>query len=99
MARLRPTEVRAVVELLDSPAEDVTALAESVIQKIDDLRSKRPLYAAVIHQPRLGLFVYGPYDTQKQAEKALSTDIVAAVEGSTGGVFRIVRPGGDDYNE
>lgn len=76
----RPTEVRAVVGLLEGPAADVEELAKRVIEAMDEARTDRASFVVVVaHQGKL-VRSYGPYATQKQAEKALGSLPVIAGE-------------------
>lgn len=81
MPRVRPTEHKAVVNLLMSPADSVEDLAAEVIIAIDELRSKRTDYVTVVqHHPTFHM-VYGPYITRNAAEKDIGNSVIAAQEG------------------
>jgi hypothetical protein len=69
MARLRPTEVRRVVELLCEPAEDVDELAKEVIRALDKMRADRMVWVAGVEGPEEGAFLFGPCSTAKEAMK------------------------------
>lgn len=76
--------------LLDDPADDVQTLAEDVIRKIDDLRAKRDSWVVLVRYPDNNLpGVFGLYDTEAQAKRAIGKDIVAYREGTTGGAFKV----------
>lgn len=74
--RIKPTEVRLVAKMLEQPAEDADSLAESIIVALDEKRQKDERWMVIYQwQPKEERFVtisYGPFNTRKQAEKALS---------------------------
>ena len=76
MMRVKPTEVRLVSDLLSKPAADADELAETIITSLDSKRMKDEKWVVIYQwQPQEGRFVtitYGPYNTRKQAEKAMS---------------------------
>lgn len=83
MARPRPTLIRAVANLLQEPAEDAEELAERIIALIDELESEREKYAVVKtfgSDPR-NLGAIGPFNTRKQAEKAISSGLIPFMPG------------------
>ena len=70
MLQIRPTEIKAIANLLMQEHPDVDTLAEVIIQTIDELRAKRELYAIVAIHPSLQIVqVIGPYGTEAQARK------------------------------
>ena len=70
MLQIRPTEVKAVADLLSQEHESVEDLAKLVIETIDGLRAKREMFAIVHLIPSFKLVkVIGLYATQLQAEK------------------------------
>ena len=82
MPRVRPTEHRAVVELLDAPATSVEDLATDVIQAIDTLRAKRNDWVVVVYDPGVAVHVHGPYLTQNAARKDIGNNVFAASPGA-----------------
>lgn len=70
MARLRPTELRAVAEVLDRfsgagmSAEEV---APFIIEAIDNLRVDRDTWVLVAQEKDGPLLLWGPYRTEHQA--------------------------------
>lgn len=89
MVRIRPTEHRAIVALLDAPAESVEELATDVIQKIDELREARPDFFVVVVDPGVGVKLIGPYLTKNAAHKAIASgEVFAASPGATGLVLQ-----------
>lgn len=83
MPRVRPTEVRAVAALLDSPAESVEQLATDVIAAIDELRAKRTDYVIVVQHSGWAPFfaAYGPYLTKTAAQKDVGKSVIASTVG------------------
>jgi hypothetical protein len=75
MPRVKPTEIRLVSSMLLKPAEDADSLAESIILALDEKRQKDERWMVIYQwQPKEERFVtitYGPFNTRKQAEKAL----------------------------
>ena len=75
MGRIKPTEIRLVAKMLEQPADDADSLAESIIVALDDKRQKDDRWMVIYQwQPKEQRFVtitYGPFNTRKQAEKAL----------------------------
>lgn len=82
MPRVRPTEHRAVLALLDAPAESVEELATDVIQAIDELRAKRRDWVVVVHDPGVCVHVHGPYVTQAAAQRDIGRNVFAASDGA-----------------
>lgn len=82
--RLRPTEVRAVAEVLQSlsgTGADVDDVAGAVIRKLDEMRATGRDHYAILAQEEGGpILVYGPYGTPRAAEKAAGT-LVAPTKG------------------
>lgn len=73
--RIKPTEVRLVADLLAQPAADADELAEKIITNLDTKRMKDERWVIIYQwQPEEGRFItmtYGPFNTRKQAEKAM----------------------------
>lgn len=73
MLQIRPTEVKAVADLLMQEHADVDTLARSVIELIDGIRAKRETYVLVAVHPSLRICqAIGPYSTESQAMKDVS---------------------------
>ena len=84
MARIRPTEHKAIVALLDAPADSVEDLATDVLLKIDELREARPDWFIVKVDPGVAVTLHGPYITRNAAKKEIERgDLVAASDGAT----------------
>lgn len=74
--KVKPTEVRLVSNLLLEPANDSEELAEKIITQLDTKRMKDDRWVIIYQwQPQQERFItltYGPYNTRKQAERAMS---------------------------
>ena len=68
-------EVREIVKILDSEHDDVQALSEAVLVKAYDLLMAREHYVVLMRDDRLGVFVFGLFDTRNRATKAIGTSI------------------------
>ena len=77
MPRIRPTEHKAIVKLLDSPADSVEELATDVIIAIDELRAKRQDFVVIAEAGPSFVMVYGPYTTRNAAEKDIGKSVIA----------------------
>jgi len=76
MLQIRPTEIKAVSDLLSQEHESVDELARSVIELIDTMRSKRETYVLVQIEPSLSVAkAIGPYATSNQAIKDIPTKL------------------------
>lgn len=95
MPRVRPTEHRAVVELLDAPADSVEDLATDVIQAIDSLRAKRKDWVVVVYDPGVCVHVHGPYLTENAARRDIGNSVFAA----SAGAYALVLPLLTDIDE
>ena len=71
----RIAEVREIVKILDSEHDDVQALSEAVLVKAFELLSQREQYVVLMRDDRLGVFVFGLFDTTTRATKAIGTSI------------------------
>lgn len=70
MLQIRPTEVKAIADLLMQEHDDVEQLAREVIELVDTLRAKRELFIGVAVHPTLGIVqAVGPYATKNQVLK------------------------------
>ena len=75
--RPRVAEIRAVTALLDREWKDVEDLSRAVIEAVYESLMEREWWTVVASDNRLGLFVYGPYDTRNKATKAIGKEIVS----------------------
>jgi hypothetical protein len=71
----RIAEVREMVKILDSEHDDVHSLGEAVLVKAYDMMMAREHYVVLMSDDRLGLFVFGLFDTKNRAEKAIGTTL------------------------
>ena len=70
MLQIRPTEIKAIADLLMQEHEDVDALARLVIETIDGIRAKREMFVLVaVHTSLQVVQAVGPYSTKAQALK------------------------------
>jgi hypothetical protein len=81
MPRIRPSEYRAVLQLLSAPADSVEDLATDVILAIDGLRADRTDYVSVVEMSPGFVMVYGPYITKNAANKDIGRSVFATREG------------------
>lgn len=79
MMRHRPTERKAVLSLLEQDWEDTGDLAEAILDTLLDLKWARGGWVIVHREDgkRPAYFAWGPFDTRKQAEKAIGKNIIA----------------------
>lgn len=90
MARVRPTEHKAVVALLDAPSPSVEDLATDVILKIDALRAERKDWYVIVVDPGVCVHLHGPYVTKNAAKKEIDRgDLFAASPGATGLIVQL----------
>lgn len=95
---LRPSEVKAVAKILDEPADDVTDLARRVITAINESRHARKEYVVTLLSDGI-VSTWGPYDTVKQAEKAVGRHIIASRPGKRGILTILHRDWDTEYEE
>lgn len=75
--RPRVAEIRAVTALLDAEWQDVEDLSRAVIETVYESLMEREWWTVVASDKRLGVFVYGPYETRTKATKAIGKEIVS----------------------
>ena len=75
--RPRVAEIRAVTALLDREWQDVEDLSRAVIETVYESLMEREWWTVVASDKRLGVFVYGPYETRTKATKAIGKEIVS----------------------
>jgi hypothetical protein len=75
--RPRVAEIRAVTALLDAEWQDVEDLSRAVIEAVYESLMEREWWTVVASDKRLGVFVYGPYETRTKATKAIGKEIVS----------------------
>lgn len=93
MLQIRPTEVKAVADLLMSEHDDVETLAKLVIETIDAARAKRELFVLVEIHPSLQVAqAYGVYGTANQAMKDIPRLMVKYDKQSKGYLCKLRDP-------
>ena len=75
--RPRVAEIRAVTALLDAEWQDVEDLSRAVIETVYESLMEREWWTVVASDKRLGVFVFGPYETRTKATKAIGKEIVS----------------------
>ena len=66
----KPTELKKLMELLDTESDDITAFSKAVWNLVEDLLNQRQRYVVFAVHPTLNLIqAVGPYDTQEKAKK------------------------------
>jgi hypothetical protein len=75
--RPRVAEIRKITALLDQQWEDVEQLSKAVIETVFTMVQEREQYVVLMFDDRLGVFVFGTYDTEGGASKAIGKTIVS----------------------
>lgn len=86
--RPKVSEIRKITALLDRQWDDVEELAKTVLSEAFDMAGEREQWVVVMHDDRLGMFVFGPYDTENKARKAIGTDVVSPGPSPARGVVK-----------
>ena len=74
----KPTELKKLMALLDTEADDITAFSKAVWNLVEDLLNERQRYVVFAVHPSLNLVqAVGPYDTQEKARKDYAKRIAA----------------------
>jgi hypothetical protein len=64
----KPTELKKLMALLDTEADDITAFSKAVWNLVEDLLNERERYVVFAIHPSLNLVqAVGPYDTKAKA--------------------------------
>lgn len=90
--RHRPTERKAVIDLLHEEWDDTGELAEAILDKLLALKWARGGWI-IVHREGFATpayFAYGPYDTRNQAERDIGKRIVACSPGAKAMPLRVV---------
>lgn len=88
------TEVRKVAALLDQEWPDVEDLARAVTQTVMDMVEARDQWCVIAIDHRLGAFVFGMYDTEGRAKKAIGKSIVSpGPQAMTAWVVKVLKDG------
>lgn len=88
--RPKVSEIRKITSLLDQQWDDVEELAKAVLAEAFGMAADREQWVVVMEDKRLGTFVFGPFDTENKARKAIGTSIVSAGPAPASGVIRRV---------
>lgn len=88
--RPKVSEIRKIASVLDQQWDDVEELAKTVLTEAFDMASVREQWVVIMQDKRLGTFVFGPFDTENKARKAIGTSIVSAGPEPASGVVRKV---------
>lgn len=86
--RPKVSEIRKITALLDRQWDDVEELAKTVLSEAFDMAGEREQWVVVMHDDRLGMFVFGPYETENKARKAIGTDVVSPGPNPARGVVK-----------
>ena len=74
----KPTELKKLMALLDTEADDITAFSKAVWNLVEDLLNERQRYVVFAVHPSLNIIqAVGPYDTQEKARKDYAKRIAA----------------------
>ena len=93
MLQIRPTEIKAIADLLMQEHNDVEVLAKLVIETIDSIRAKREMYVLVQIDHSLKVTkAIGPYSTQNQALKDVPIRLVQYDEKSRAYLSKLYDP-------
>jgi hypothetical protein len=77
----RPSEIKAVVDVLMQPSDDVKEVAKAAIAALDASRQDRTDYLVVRQCGKLA-DAYGPYATYAQAVKAIEGGKLPTLDGT-----------------
>ena len=92
-ARVKPTEVRQVIGLLEAEHPDVEELAKEVVLTLKQRWIEEEYYVTCMYDPNAkAVYTYGPYSTKNQAQKALKSLASAGPIPSQGWVQRLTEP-------
>jgi hypothetical protein len=88
--KIKPTEQKLVVSLLEAEHPDVDALASEVIRSLKEKWVAEDLYVVNMYDPNMRrVFTYGPFGTPKAAEKEMSRLCSAGPKPSQGWVCKL----------
>lgn len=90
-ARVKPTELKTVISLLETEHPDVEDLAKDVILELKNRWLNEDYYVVLLYDPNAQwVYSYGPYQTENQAKKALGSLVSAGPIQSSGWISRLV---------
>ena len=88
--RHRPTEVKAVVALLEQDHDDVEALAQELLDTLVELKWSRSGWVVVLQDPAMPTpLLYGPYATPTQARRDIGKRIVGVSSDARGFIHHV----------
>ena len=91
---VRPTEVRKIAAMLSEPADSVDDLARDVVNAINEMWMARTQYVLIVRDPALSDYVvWGMFDTENQAKRAIGKHITAIREGARYALYRVLKVG------
>ena len=86
----RPSEVKAVVELLEQDHDDIEELAQKILDRLMEVKWNRgPWVAIQRHRKGSWFTAFGPYPTRTQAERDLGRRIIGAEPGDVAYFARV----------
>ena len=94
--RPRAAEVRAITKILDKEWDSVQELAEVVLDTAFKMVDDREQYVVLMLEEKLGIFVFGMYDTEGGAKRAIGKTIVSPGPAPAKAVIRKVLKEKDD---
>ena len=88
----KPTELKKLMALLDTEADDITAFSKAVWNLVEDLLNERERYVVFAIHPSLKTAIaVGPYNTLNQLQKDYAKH-VAQVDDSYGIIATVRDP-------
>lgn len=88
--RVKPTELKTVISLLEAEHPDVEQLAREVILELKSRWINEDYYAVLMYDPNSGqIYSFGPYLSKSQAEKSLGGLVSAGPIPSKGWVTKL----------
>lgn len=90
--RLRPTEARAVLRMLEDDHDDVEELAKNIVRMLNRMRAAEPTFVRVVRHGT-GYLMYGPYASASDARSDdLSNGPAKAVDPDDIRVYSLIPP-------
>lgn len=81
MRRMKPTEVRAIADMLQEPAEDADELARMILRRINEMRDREGVWVMQVFdvESRRIQAMWGPYQSAQQARRAVEEGRVLSI--------------------
>jgi len=74
----KPTELKKLIALLDTEADDIDAFGKAVWNLVEDLLNQRQRYVVFAVHPSLNIVqAVGPYDTLEKAKRDYAKRVAA----------------------